>query len=651
MKHHKIIPRLSAALALAVLIFSGCSRRLESPNLLLITLDTTRADHIGCYGYKQALTPVLDQLAESGTLFENTFTCVPLTLPSHASILTGLYPPEHGLRLNGESRLNPETETLATQLQKKGYRTGAFIAAFVLDSRFGLDNGFEVYDDHIGGQFSSESWLRRHRSGDRVVDSALAWLADHYTQPFFCWVHLFDPHNPYNPHIDLFGDRFKKTPYDGEIAFDDQQVGRLIDFLDHTGIRKNTLVIIVGDHGESLGEHGERQHGILLYDGALKVPLIISQPGVVQASHREETYVSTTDIAPTVLDMMGYKPIPQSANTLRPALTGGLLDPTSLYAETDLPFVQYGWAPLRAIILEPRKYIETPKPELYNMEKDPEEKDNLIESDQKLSEQMRQQLAEMESRFVQHEAQSATLSDDDRRVLESLGYVSRFDNRKKSISTSSLPDIKDRIHLLETGNKIRDMIQRGQAESALKHVEEALREDPENTDLLLSKASALAANNRHPEAEIILRKLLSNPNTTPFEISLPASLLLSKCRYQQGDQKEALAILRETHRIDPDNVLVMNGLAWLLATKQDADRKDGEEAVAIALQVINLVGINASSKYLDTLAAAYAAAGNFDQAVYTQKQALQLARKKGNRMTREYTHRLKRYQSGQRYKE
>ncbi|HEY3968843.1 MAG TPA: sulfatase, partial [Planctomycetaceae bacterium] len=282
-----------AAGVLALLAFWLWPR--HRANLLLITLDTTRADHLGCYGCSTARTPALDALAAAGMLCDCAYTVAPLTLPAHASLYTGLYPAEHGIRTNARGMLDAAVPTLTEVLARKGYDTAAFVASKVLDSKYGLARGFKTYNDLAGDDDAAEALVGERNAGS-VVDTALEWLKAPRSRPFFCWVHLFDPHSPYLPHTDLFGDEFAERPYDAEIAYVDQQVGRLLEYLKARGLDSQTLVVVVGDHGEGLGEHFERQHGMTLYNATLHVPLIFRYPAQLAPGGRLAANVSMVDV-------------------------------------------------------------------------------------------------------------------------------------------------------------------------------------------------------------------------------------------------------------------------------------------------------------------------------------------------------------------
>lgn len=373
---------LSLAAALAGLA-AGCGggKSGRGENLILITLDTLRADHLGSYGYARAITPNLDRLAREGVRFESATSPVPLTLPAHSTLLTGLLPPHHGLRNNGAGALPPESDTLATRLAKAGYRTGAFVGAFVLDRRFGLTPGFEVYDDEIERDPQAGTALEAERPGREVVDRAIAWLSRDDDRPFFLWVHLYDAHAPYAPPPE-WRSRHPGRPYDGEISEVDSQVGRLLAVLAKGGKDERTVIAVVGDHGEGLGEHGELTHGLLLYEPTLHVPLLVRAPGRL-APRVVKTPVSTADLAPTLAGLLDQKLAPESrrpldGRDLTPSLVAGRDPaPAEIYAETQYPAL-FGWSPLSSLRRRDLKYIASSRPELYDLASDRAEAKNLL---------------------------------------------------------------------------------------------------------------------------------------------------------------------------------------------------------------------------------------------------------------------------------
>jgi arylsulfatase A-like enzyme/Flp pilus assembly protein TadD len=380
---------LLAATLASIPALSGCNRIEASrsdrgrpvptgPNVLLVTIDTLRADHVGAYGASGHVTPALDRLAAEGILFENAIAATPLTLPSHSSILTGMSPPEHAVRNNGIFRLDESRETLAERFREAGYDTGAVLGAFVLDARFGLDQGFDFYDFSASSRRASETGYPE-RPAEEVTDVALRWLGARKRPFFFLWLHYYDPHAAYKP-PPSFEQRFPGRPYDGEIAYVDEQVERVFRALRSAGEWHRTLVVVTSDHGESLGEHGERTHAYTLYDAVLRVPLLIRGPGV-PAARRVPEVVSAVDVAPTILARAGLAPLGDAGgrdlSPLWRAEPG--FDSRPAYAETLATQLDHGWAPLFAMRTDRYLFVRAPRPELYDVESDPGQLTNLLE--------------------------------------------------------------------------------------------------------------------------------------------------------------------------------------------------------------------------------------------------------------------------------
>ncbi|HEX9110057.1 MAG TPA: sulfatase, partial [Terriglobales bacterium] len=362
-------------------------------NVVLITIDTLRADHVGCYGYKQIKTPNIDNLAADGVRFDQAFTVVPVTLPSHSAMLTGTYPMLSGMHDFSGNKLSPQQPTLATVLKQAGYATGAVIGSAVLDSRFGLNQGFDFYYDHFEFSRLDETNLdEMERPGNVVADLALDWLARNSQKKFFLWMHLYDPHYPYRP-PEPYLREYAAHPYDGEIAFADEQVGRLLRFLKEKGLYQNTLILLSGDHGESLGEHGERTHGFFVYNATMHVPLIIRLPEKT-AARTVSDLVSLVDLMPTVLAALGLEiPSQVQGRSLLPELRGNNADkPRNLYGETFLPRLHFNWSELRATENAKYHFIDAPSPELYDLAKDPGEVHNLFAEKKAVAEEMHSKL-------------------------------------------------------------------------------------------------------------------------------------------------------------------------------------------------------------------------------------------------------------------
>jgi arylsulfatase A-like enzyme/Tfp pilus assembly protein PilF len=357
----------------------------NKPDVYLITIDTLRADHVGCYGYKQIETPGLDSLAADGIRFTHAFTHSPITNTSHITILTGLLPSVHGVT-DFAVPLAPEHVTAAELLKKQGYQTAAFIGAVILDSNSlapGLDRGFDFYDNFPTETKSKERWGRVERRAMDVVAHAEGWFDQHRRGPHFVWIHLYDPHDPYEP-PPPFSEKYKDHLYDGEIAYADSAVANWIAYLKKAGVYDNSLIIITGDHGEGLGDHGEETHGLFLYDSTLHIPLIMKAPSGAHHGAVIDAQVRTTDILPTVLAATAIAPPAElNGESLMPLLesaNGGSSRIRELYGETDYP-LRWGWAPLRALRTEDAKLIQAPRAELYDLKTDPAEQNNLYASD------------------------------------------------------------------------------------------------------------------------------------------------------------------------------------------------------------------------------------------------------------------------------
>jgi choline-sulfatase len=394
------------------------------PDVYLITIDTLRADHVGCYGYKQVETPALDALAADGARFSEAFTHSPITNTSHTSILTGLLPSVHGVTDFGVP-LSPQHVTAAALLKKRGYHTAAFIGAVILDSNSlapGLDRGFDFYDNFPKADSASadakntdpknkDRWDRVERRGMEVVQHAEAWFDQHRTGPHFVWVHLFDPHDPYEP-PPPYSEKYKDHLYDGEISYADSAVANWIAYLKKAGVYDNAIIIVSGDHGEGLGEHGEETHGLFLYDATLHIPLLLKTPnpaaGAAPRGVVIDAQVRTTDILPTILAATGIPAPPElNGESLFPLLENhsNSNDKKSdeksgrqLFGETDYP-LRWGWAPLRALRTENAKLIEAPRPELYDLQADPKETKNLYAADAANLQALQAEMAKWEAKL------------------------------------------------------------------------------------------------------------------------------------------------------------------------------------------------------------------------------------------------------------
>jgi arylsulfatase A-like enzyme/Flp pilus assembly protein TadD len=483
-----------ATLLLAVAV-GGCGGErladsLEGWNVLLVTLDTTRADRLGCYGYEGAQTPVLDALANEGVVFDSAASHCPVTLPSHASMMTGLYPPRHGVRGNGVYRLAGTHDTLAEILREAGYRTAAAVAAFVLERRFGLDQGFERYDDFSQDMIRANEFTFASRSGEAVTESALR-LASGFdgSRPYFLWVHYFDPHAPYEA-PPPFASRFPSTEsgrYDAEIASMDHSIGALLDGLESRGLLERTLVLVVGDHGEGFpGPHRERTHGMFVYEDTMRVPFVVTARGGLEGGRRVATLVRQVDIPPTVLELVGVRAgIDFEGRSLAGVLRGD--DPSSIddvpsYGETMAPWDNYGWAPLFQVRRGAWKFIDAPRPELYRLDEDPQERRNLIESRPDKADELRSLVRQFRTLGADGRGASHAAGAHDRKRLEALGYFTLGVEPPDERDFPGLADPKDRIHLQEALEDGRRLQIAGKPVEAARKMEEILAEDPNNRE-------------------------------------------------------------------------------------------------------------------------------------------------------------------------
>jgi len=520
-------------------------------NLVLITIDTLRADHVGAYGYTRAHTPALDGLARSGVIFERAYAAAPITLPSHATILTGRYPPGHGARDNGVAML--PVPTLATELQTRGFKTGAFVAAFPLDHQFGLSRGFDAYSDRLGRDAAGRP--ANERPATQVVDEAIAWIRSLPAPPappappagrFFLWVHLFEPHAPYGTDAS----RPVLERYDEEIAAADRAVARIVQAL---GTRTDTLTVVAGDHGEAFGEHGEYAHSIFVYDTTLRVPLIVSGTA---ANRAVPDRVTLADVAPTVMRLLGFSMADVDGIDLSPAFDGRVLPARELYAESFAPLVEFGWAPLRAIRSGPWKFIAAPKPELFDIEKDAGERTNVAAAEVTLS----RSLADRANRYSNDTLPSAGHQADPQALdrLRALGYSSGANPQ----SALERPDPKDRRDLAARIAQVTSGELQGDALTSA--LEAIVRDDPRNGQarLRLGHARLQAGDCTRAEPELRAAAAAGLP-------SADIHLGLATCLGRRGDLSGAERALEAARRLEPDNPVITANVGILQAAKGD----------------------------------------------------------------------------------
>jgi len=582
-------------LALVVMVGCGGVRPRGGQNLLVITIDTLRADRLGAYGYSKANTPHLDELASEGVLFQEAIAQVPVTLPSHASLFTGLVPPTHGVRDNTYFRLDLEARTLAEVLKARSYETAAFVSAFVLDSSFGLDQGFDVYDDEVAGEAETAGTIAERR-GELVTRSFVSWIEKRSSdRPFFAWLHFFDPHLPYAPPSPY------PAGYDGEIAYVDAQVGRVLEALEANGLGKDTLVVVTSDHGESLGEHGEKSHGFFVYDATLRVPLILKSPASFPAGERIATPVRTIDVFPTVLEALEV-PVPEDTQgrSLMPLLAGETTEDPPAYAECYVSELNFRWAPLVALREGGYKYIEAPRPELYDLSADPGETQNLFEADPERARQMRSRLADLvavlpASLSSRNQPDAETIA-----RLRSLGYAAAGGD--SAPEGASLPDPKDRLHLWTRLEEVILHQGAGDLPKAIATALEVLEEDPTNLLALELLANARSSSGERGEAIEIYRRILEIDASRPL-----SHLLFGNLLWQSGDLEGAEASFQAALERDPDFARAHRRLGELYFTRGETEKALASLSRAADLaeeDVLTRLGIARSLKASGDLASA-----------------------------------------------
>jgi len=590
-------------LGLGALLFAtatGCSRggpgsdgAVPPKNLLIVTIDTLRADRVGAYGYGAARTPAIDALAERGVRFTHAYASAPITLTSHATIMTGRYPPGHGARHNG-MRLDLAVPTLADTLSHAGFRTAAFVGAFPLDRRFGLIKGFRTYGDQMpriaGGGPANE------RPGRMVVDDAIEWLASNRAQRFFLWVHLFEPHAPYgNP-----GDRRPaQARYDDEVAEADRQTGRLLEALGSDA--SSTIVILAADHGEAFGEHGEIGHSIFIYDTTLRVPLVIAPPA---AGRRVvDDVVGLVDVAPTVTRLLGVTGFDSDGIDLSPALDGRALPDRSLYAESFAPLLDFGWSPLRSIRAGGFKYIAAPEVELYRVASDGEESTNLATKDSAKATELDGRVNRVSSAALTN---PASADPEAAARLQALGYTS---GRDASRGTAR-PDPKSRRELAARIAQVTSgELQGPQLEEALQLI---LKDDPQNAQAHLRLGFLLAAKSQCADAEPHFRAAIEAHMPTA-----DAHIGLAACQASSRRFREAAATLEAAETVEPDNPVVVANRGVVLS-----DGGQAKLAIPLLQRALTLDPEFLEARF--NLAVAFARAGQREEAL---RQANELLRR------------------------
>ncbi|MEM7356108.1 MAG: sulfatase-like hydrolase/transferase [Acidobacteriota bacterium] len=564
----------SARLAAVALAFCClCCRAAPPLNVVLITLDTTRADHLGCYGHEGIETPHIDRLAAEGTLYERCYTPVPITLPSHLSILTGTYPAYHGVHENAGFYVAPELVTWPEVLKRHGYATAAFVGAFPLDSQTGLDQGFDLYDDNYPssleeGKHPSLQGFFDERPAADVVRPALEWLADR-RGPYFLWTHFFDPHQPQIP-PSPFRERYSDALYDGEIAAVDEAIGRLLARLEERDDLDRTLIVLTADHGEGLGEHGEKTHALLLHSSTIRVPLLIRDPRG-PAGERVSAPVATVDILPTVLDRLGIESPPAVQGDLLPRKGGEPTPRRSILSETLYGALLHGWSPLERLTVEDWMYVHGPSPRLYNLAEDPQELTNLAGEQPSELLGMQHRLAERKRQLAGEaiDAAESSVSPEKRARLMALGYLGTGGTVDATVLAVSddLPDPHTAIAVFREMSEGKQLSEGGQPGLAAAVLERAKQTDPTNPFLTMLLAQAYQ---RLGDAEALRRALDHLLRIAPEHHG--AHLLRAEQQEKEGDLAAAVATLERALELDPRNQATRLYLAHRLEDlRRDAD--------------------------------------------------------------------------------
>jgi len=598
-------------IGLLLCVIASDAPNLPRPNVVLVTIDTLRADRVGAYGHTAGTTPALDRLAARGVLLEEAVVQAPQTRPSHASLFTGRNPHEHGIRDNASTPLDTRWPTLAAQLRAAGYDTGAFVGAYPVSRDSGLDRGFATYDDPFALQGGTSTRnLRTERPAKEVIDRAVAWLSRPRESPFFLWAHLFDPHAPYEA-PPPYAERHARNPYDAEVAYADAQVGRLLEWLETSGAARSTLVVVTSDHGEGLGDHGEDEHMLLVYDSTLRVPLLFAWPAQLPANVRVSGQFRSVDLLPTLLDLLGLAPVGTSGVSRAAVLrSGGRLPDNESYAESLYGQIHFGYAPLRALRAGDWKYIDAPRAELYDVRQDPGEITNRIADRAQVA-------AALEERLRRYETAAPTTgSSIDPAVAErlaALGYV----GGGSSADAAAGADPKDKLAQLQAfqrdmrrGTRLyqrreldaairlfsrlaaesgidsfnvvhllgRSLVERRRFAEAIGPLEKAAELSPALAPIYVQLALAYAGNGQKREAEQAVQRGLEKSPTNAELFQVKGKLLL-----REGRMQEARGALETALRLSPRDPTIRADLATLYRGSGDLARARSEAQAALAI--------------------------------------------------------------------
>lgn len=541
---------------------SGAVKEGEVRHVLLITLDTTRANRLGCYGYKGASTPQLDGLAQKGVRFLRAYAHTPLTFPSHCSILTGTSPLYHLVRNNGSYYLDAGIPTLAETLRSAGYKTAGFIASFTLDSRFGLDRGFELYNDDLNkGEILKN--FRSERKAGEVVDAFLPWLARNAQHQFFAWIHFYDPHLPYAP-PSPFKEMLPKSPYDGEIAYVDFAVGKVLEMLKEKGILDDTLIVVAGDHGEALGEHREIDHGLFLYEGTMRVPLLFVHGKALPQGETVPATVRLMDIMPTILELAKL-PVPKTVQgiSLLPWIAGRTKTDLAAYMETYYPRENFGWSELRGVTDGRWKFIQAPRPELFDLAGDPHEETNLFQKAPSRSREMVRKFQDVVRANSQAtDSPKRRMTSEEQERLRSLGYLGGGGRDAEDAGPKADP--KDKIDEYLLSYRANLMEGEGNFSEAYKLYSELLQSNPEVPAYYVSAGFVLMKMERTKEAIELLERARDKFPSSALVLSRLVSFYLKAERWD-----DAIGASQVLLNLEPNDfeALFLSGSAFAMLGK------------------------------------------------------------------------------------
>lgn len=575
----RILWKGSAVLGCLLLAGTLTVRAAEAnpPNVLLITIDTLRADHLGCYGDSQIKTPNIDGLARDGILFKRTFAQVPLTLPSHTVILSGTYPMYNHVRDFTGTGVPANVGIISQAFQRHGYATAAFVSAFVLDGKWwGLAKGFDVYDDRFDPrQYETRNPGNIQRRGDETVDRFLKWYAHRPAKPFFVWIHLYDPHSPYDP-PEPYHTQYAGHLYDGEIAFDDAQLGRAFKALKDSGTYGHTIIAFLSDHGESLGDHGEDEHGFFIYNSTIHVPLIIKLAGPPKVK-TVDAVTETVDLAPTLLRLTGIHDSLErqfQGRSLTALMAGQTQGETHrvAYAETLYPRNSFGWAPLRSLISQRYAYIEAPEQELYDLTSDFAEKHNIYAEHRADANALKAQLDSFEKRYAAAKTETSSgppLSQETLQKLKSLGYLAYSAPASVRENDENLPDPKTKVKVFRIILRAQDLSQLRRFKEADRLLQQVARTEPNLYLIPFMRGEYASVEGRNKDAQREFQACLKlNPDF------LQAMMGLARAYHADGQNDKAKTFLELVVHKYPHDFLAYYGLGVIAS-----EAKQFEQAI------------------------------------------------------------------------